>query len=516
MSMKNRLIAIAVVSCARDTRGALQQPRGRFAAIPRPDFNVSSAPQRDSETRAEGKEHEHRSDRSTHAKTRSGMFKVKAIMMSLLVGASLAAHSQTSLNETPAESSQISAAALPPGSLDPTFKKSLQGFGFGGFATHIAKLPDGKALIVFQLEGGVVDGDREAFIVVRRHNEDGSLDRTFGGPGNIQATLRDTAGGSRHVTPTGITITPEGRIFIAATGSDPTFADDQIIRPIIFGLTPSGTLNANFDGNGLLFPFSKTFSIDNNHIFTADLSYDSATKRLTMGGTIDPKSGNSFFWTYTVNVNQTSFTTETTVKENGSNLHLRHLVRRPTGEMVMAGEVSPSGGGSLPTPYLARQLANGLVLGKRPVSIGSGAFVEALEFDNNKVFLTGAADTSGTLDFEGFVARFDVGTLFFDASFGSNGVRFVSKDLRDMKFAKDKKILVAGSDGTDYLVSRLSYNGQTDTTFGTNGEVLVNFSNLFDERALALSIDGKNRIWVGGSVEGPEGRERAGLVRLLP
>ena len=36
------------------------------------------------------------------------------IMMSLLVGASLAARSQTPLNETPAESSQISAAALPP------------------------------------------------------------------------------------------------------------------------------------------------------------------------------------------------------------------------------------------------------------------------------------------------------------------------------------------------------------------------------------------------------------------
>ena len=91
----------------------------------------------------------------------------------------------------------MSAEVASSGSLDTTFNGSgrlFQGFTTtgGGFATQVVTLPDGKAAIVaHQLQEGALGRPSfRSFIVVRRLNEDGSLDRTFGGPGKIQATIK--------------------------------------------------------------------------------------------------------------------------------------------------------------------------------------------------------------------------------------------------------------------------------------------------------------------------------------
>lgn len=446
------------------------------------------------------------------------MLKAKAVLLLIIASLLLAACGQVA--EVPEETG-LESTATTPGSLDPTFKKSLQGFTTegGGFATNVVQLANNKALVVFSLEGDVVNGDREQFIVVRRYNEDGSLDRTFGGAGNIQATLRDTAGGSRSVTPQDIVVTPQGRIFVAATGSDPTFTDDQIIRPIIFGLTKDGVLDNTFDGNGLLFPTTAIADPAKSNVFAKDLFYDPTAKKLTLGGTVDPKSGNSFFWTFTVNVNQTTSFKETTVKESGANLSMDKLEKLSNGEMVMAGGITPASGGGIPRAYLVRQLDNGLIVRKAINVVGFEAFITGLKVDAGKVFLAGSAFTGSGFSTQGFVARFDLETLTRDQAFGSSGLRLVSNDVRDIAFSNDsaKKILVGGSDGTDYMVARMSYNGTLDTAFAKNGVALINFSNAVDERTLALSVDSKNRIWAVGLTESFNNSGfRAGLFRLLP
>lgn len=444
------------------------------------------------------------------------MFTPRNALLAVLVGVTLAACSQTPQANAP-QTPELATAAVPPGSEDPNFKKSLNGFGTpGGFATHMVTLPNHKALVVFSM-GSPVPGE-EMFIKVRRYNEDGELDRTFGGAGNIDANLRDTAGGSNKVIPQAVVVTPEGRIFIAATGSEPTFTDARIDRPIVFGLTPDGVLDPSFDGNGLLFPFSNTFSLDNNFIRPADLGYDAVTKKLTMGATIDPKSGNSFLWSYTVNVNQTGSFKENFIKEFGANLTFEKFRRLSGGELVIAAGITPASGGGIPRAYLVKQLDNGLVTGKAINVVGFETFVTGLRVDGNKLFLAGSAFTS-SFNTQGYVARFNLDNLTKDAAFGSNGIRLVSKEVRDLAFSKGagtaKKVLVAGTDGTDYMVARLSYNGQLDTAFGKTGVALVNFSNFFGEFANALSVDSKNRIWVGGLVKA-DGRNRAGIARLLP
>jgi hypothetical protein len=433
-----------------------------------------------------------------------------SIVLCNLMGMLPTAWSQASAAEAPQREPEASVTALLPGSLDPTFQKSLSSFGNGGgFATHIAQLPNHQALVVFS----VLNSNNQRFIVVRRYNEDGSHDRSFGGPGEVQATIK---GGMPDLAPNAIVVTPEGRIFVAVTG----FAG-SLVRPLIFTLTSSGTRDTTtLDGDGLFTPVTTIANPNVAKIFAADLSYDAVTQKLTLGGTVDPNNGNSFLWTFTVNVNGVAPFTETVVKETAANLSFEKFRRRSNGEMVIAGGiVSPNGG--IPRGFLVRQLSDGLIVRKSIDVVGFKAFITGLQVDAGSVFLAGAAFTTAGFDTEGFVARFNLETLTVDTAFGNNGIRFVSDDVRGLAFSNGsgtaKEVLVAGSDGTDYMVARMSYDGQMDASFGDDGIALVNFSNAVDERTLALSVDSANRIWAAGLTESfNDSGFRAGLFRLLP
>jgi uncharacterized delta-60 repeat protein len=423
--------------------------------------------------------------------------------------------------DSKAQAPGISAAAVSSGSLDTAFNKSgklFQGFttSGGGFATKVVTLPDGKAIVAYELQEGTLgDPDFRTFIVVQRLNEDGSLDRTFGGPGNIQATIK---GFMPVLQPRSMVVTPEGGIFIAAAGFNTAFS---FARPVILALTASGTLDSNFAGDGSLSPVTTIANPSTNKIVAEDLLYDSATNKLTLGGTIEPKNGNnSFLWTYTVDVNNTNITHETVVKEPNARLQFAKFRKVPGDELLIAAGMTPSVGGGLPRAYLVRQLDNGIVTGKALNVVGLETFITGLQVDGSKAFLAGTAYTNGAQT-QGYVARFDLETLTRDTNFGSNGIRFVSNDVRDLAFSEGsgtaKKVIVVGSDGTDYMAARMSYNGQIDTSFGTNGIALVNFSNSVDERALTVSVDSKDRIWGAGLTEPfNDSGFRAGEFRLLP
>ena len=313
-------------------------------------------------------------------------------------------------------------------------------------------------------------------------------------------------------------VTPEGGIFIAATGIN---LSGSSVRPFIFALTAAGTFDSNFAGDGSHYPVTTIANPSTNKIFAEDLLYDPATNKLTLGGTVEPKNGNnSFLWTYTVDVNNTNFPQETVVEETGANLQFAKFRKLPGDEMLIAAGITPSDGGDIPRAYLVRQLDNGIVTRKAINVVGLETFITGLQVDGSKAFLAGAAFTNG-FQTQGYVARFDLETLTRDTTFGSNGIRFVSNEVRDLAFSKGsgtaKKVIVVGSDGTDYMAARMSYNGQIDTSFGNNGIALVNFSNDVDERALTVSVDSKNRIWGAGLIEPyNESRFRAGVFRLLP
>jgi hypothetical protein len=375
-------------------------------------------------------------------------------------------------------------------------------------------LPDGKAIVAYELrEGTLGTSSFRSFIVVRRLNEDGSLDRTLGGPGNTQATIK---GFSPVLQPRSMVVTPEGGIFIAATGLSSSSA-----RPLIFALTASGTLDSSFAGDGSLSPVTTIANPSTNKIFADDLLYDPATNKLTLGGTVEPNSGNnSFLWSYTVDVNNTNFSEETVVKETGANLQFAKFRKLPGDEMLIAAGITPSDGSGIPRAYLVRQRDDGIVTRKASNVVGLETFITGLQIDGTKALLAGAAFTNG-FQTQGYVARFDLETLTRDTIFGSNGIRFVGNEVDDLAFSQGsgtaKNVIVVGSDGTDYMAARMSYDGQIDTSFGKNGIAPVNFSNAADERALSVSVDSADHIWGAGLTEPfSDSGFRAGVFRLLP
>lgn len=421
-----------------------------------------------------------------------------------------------------AQVADLAAAAVSSGSLDATFNKSgklFQGFttSGGGFATQVVALPNGQALVAFELQEGTLGAPGfQSFIVVRRYNEDGSLDRTFGGSGNVQATIR---GFSPILQPRKMVVAPEGRIFIAATGV--SHAAGSSARPHLFALTPSGTKDATFGHKGALTPVTPIANPSTTRIFPEDLVYDPATKKLTLGGTARPNNGNgSFLWIYRVDVSNTNSTQETVVKETGASLEFAKFRTLAGDELLIAAGITPSSAAGIPRAYLVRVLGNGLVTRKAVDVVGVKTFITGLQVDGSKAFVAGSAFTNGS-NADGYVARVDLATLALDTAFGNNGIRFVSADVRDLAFSKGsgtaKTVIVVGSGGTDYLAARMSYDGQIDASFGANGIALVNFSQFADERALTVSVDSQDRIWGAGLTESVDDSGlRAGLFRLLP
>lgn len=118
-----------------------------------------------------------------------------------------------------------------------------------------------------------------------------------------------------------------------------------------------------------------------------------------------------------------------------------------------------------------------------------------------------------------------------DTSFGDNGLRLISPDVRagaqQVRVLPDGRILVAGNSngggswtGTNkgrLTVARLTADGQLDTSYGTNGIRVVDFageerSTAYPDTRMALSADGK--LTLARSVIEPVSAIR--IARLLP
>jgi uncharacterized delta-60 repeat protein len=129
----------------------------------------------------------------------------------------------------------------------------------------------------------------------------------------------------------------------------------------------------------------------------------------------------------------------------------------------------------------------------------------ALQSDG-KILLAGSAYIkSNTYGFA--VARLNPdGSL--DSSFGNGGRVFFgfssSAVLRAMVLQPDSRIVLVGSQSSDFAVARINANGTLDNTFGTGGKVVVqtvksNTDGVGGANAVTLqSINNEERIVVGG------------------
>ncbi|MBV9963990.1 MAG: T9SS type A sorting domain-containing protein [Parafilimonas sp.] len=91
-----------------------------------------------------------------------------------------------------------------------------------------------------------------------------------------------------------------------------------------------------------------------------------------------------------------------------------------------------------------------------------------------------------------------------DSTFGKNGELIVNFGknpvINDVVIQPDSKIIIGGSLGPDFFLIRCDDDGKIDSSFGTNGYVTTSFSGLSSIRSIVLQSD--NKILVGGSADG--------------
>jgi uncharacterized delta-60 repeat protein len=215
------------------------------------------------------------------------------------------------------------------------------------------------------------------------------------------------------------------------------------------------------------------------------------------------------------------------VQVGSSSSYGQSLALQPDGKILVAGYSSGSGGTN--DFSLIRLNADGSldssfdIDGKAIISVGSGidqAFSVTVQPDG-KIILAGSSDNGGgNYDFS-LVRLNPNGSL--DTTFDADGkaiipVGSLSDYGRSVSLQTDGKILVAGySFGTvginnDLSLIRLNADGSLDTTFDTDGKVIIP-SGVGAAEANSLTIQPDGKILVAGYSNGINGYDFS-LIRL--
>ena len=325
------------------------------------------------------------------------------------------------------------------GALDPTFGMGgivTTNFAGGGQALAVATYPsvgsanDGKVVSVGYVNSG--GGRGEDFAVVR-YSLDGTLDRTFGGTGEVITNLGST-GDEAHA----VAVQSDGKIVVAGqSGSAVALAR----------YNADGSLDASFGGKG------KGEVIINIGRHSIDHGYSLALQsdgKILIAGTTSPDSS-------TVDAALMRFTT--------------------------AGILDPSfgTGGVVITHFSLPVDLNSLGGIHMALAPGAGKIVVAAQLDelHQGPVMVVRYNTNGSLD----------------TSFGRTGEVAISSSTLHLSPAVavqlDGRIVVAGSHASDFALTRINTDGTTDTTFGSGGVVVTPLPTYDVARSVAIQSDGK-------------------------
>jgi uncharacterized delta-60 repeat protein len=310
------------------------------------------------------------------------------------------------------------------------------------FANGVALQVDGK-IVVAGRSGGT--GGRFGLV---RYNTDGTLDTTFGVDGKVRTNF--TAGDD---VANGVALQPNGKIVVVGSANFDKFA--------VARYNDDGTLDSTFSTNGKLVT---NFSIVSDWANAVAIQ---ANGKIVAAGTAGSTEFTGTFALVRYNANGTLDSTF-------------------------------GGDGKVRTDFDAEQ------------DVAFGVAIQT----NGKIVAAGGGDVSGPTF---ALARYNTnGTL--DTSFSGNGkVRTdFSRGLdaaHGVVVQADGKIVAAGHAGFDtFALARYTAGGALDPTFSGDGKLRTNFSRGHDfANGAALQVDGK--IVAAGRVGGRGGR--FGLARYL-
>lgn len=102
----------------------------------------------------------------------------------------------------------------------------------------------------------------------------------------------------------------------------------------------------------------------------------------------------------------------------------------------------------------------------------------------------------------------------FDPNFknGAITVSMMPLDVRTLAIDDKGRYLIAGAQGSDAFIARITPDGKVDTTFGTKGVIVQSFSATADV-IRTIALDAQHRIVVGGGLD-QGGSEYAFVARF--
>ena len=395
------------------------------------------------------------------------------------------------------------AADAADGVLDPTF--GIGGKVLTAFSSGLVNQDLGAAIAI-QSDGKIVavgtsgpNGLRKA--AMARYNTDGSLDTTFGGGGEVLTVIcgQDDLASS-------VAIQTDGKIVVS--GASYCFSPDFGYNFTVTRYNTDGSLDSTFGSGGKVVT---GFGGDGNYGNAVAIQSDGkivvagtsnaggtgqfAIARYTTGGSLDSTFGSG-------GKKLTSF--------GGTNDNVRGAILQPDGKIVAAGASNANGGADF---ALARYNPSD---GSLDSTFGSGGKVLtdlggaddsvyrlAIQVDG-KIVAGGWSNAAGNYDFA--LARYNPSDGSLDSTFGSGGKVLTDfsgtgsyDSVGGLAIQADGKIVAAGYSNAgdvngDFALARYNSGGSLDSTFGSGGKVLTDFSgsgSADNPVALAIQADGK-------------------------
>jgi uncharacterized delta-60 repeat protein len=391
------------------------------------------------------------------------------------------------------------------GTLDVSFngtgKKIETGFTANGLTIKMAQQTDGK-IVTVATDKQTIGGFPFLIFKVTRYLVDGSLDNSFGTSGFSNLTFFANDANTINT----VIIQNDGKILICSSGS----ILNNSASVIILRLNTNGSLDTTFDADGSL--ILQTVQAGQLEILSIALQTDG---KIVGCGFV--KNGATYqfavFRFTTTGAFDNSFDTDGIVTVsfgNALNYNATYCTVLADSKILVGGQLLGSGGSDT---KLVKLLPNGSLDtqfdfdGKLTIANNPFNHLNVIKIQSNNRILVGGGYNLGSYVQGEIIRLLPSGVM--DSTFATNGAyRFLgTSECSNLLLQADERILVCHT-GTfsqwrmGYLsVSRLTTNGVSDNTFGTNGTVTTIVSppaNAYEDNSYDFLLQKDGKIVVGG------------------
>lgn len=304
----------------------------------------------------------------------------------------------------------------------------------------------------------------------------GDLDQTFDSDGKVTTELNSGNDDFAYA----VTIQPDGKIIVVGDTDNGTNTDFGVVR-----YNTNGSLDTSFGSGGkATIPFGTGFDFVNSvavqsdgkiilagYTETAANNIDFALIRLESNGIPDPTFG---------------INGKVTTDIGGIEDRIIGLVLQSDGKIIAAGSTD---NGVQADVALARYNSDGTLdtsFDTDGIVVTSFSNLDEFSSDvavqsDGKIVITGESENGANTDF--FTARYQTNGIL-DTTFGTNGktvTDFSNSDdgATSLVIQTDGKLIVGGYSGNllmpDFALARYNADGTLDAAFGTNGKVITDF-----------------------------------------